>query len=70
MSHSAVNITSVANTCEFKFLWLGQSGVPPLQVRLFSCGFKMVTPHLIACNNMQQKCITFSMEAVAMFQLY
>jgi len=50
MLHSAVNITSVANACEFKFLWLGQSGVPPLQVCLFSGGFKMVTPHLTACT--------------------
>jgi len=70
MPHIAVNITSVANACEFKFLWLGQSGVPSLQVHLFSCGFKMVTPHLIPCDNMQQKCITFSMEPVSMFQLY
>jgi hypothetical protein len=70
MSHSAVNITSMANACDFEFLRLGQSGVPRLQVCLFSCGFKMVTPHLIPCDNLQQKCITFSMEAVAMFQLY
>jgi len=60
----------MANACDFEFLWLGQSGVSPLQVGLFSCGFKMVTPHLIACDNMQQKCITFSIEPVAMFQLY
>jgi len=70
MSHSAVNITSMANAYDFEFLRLGQSGVPPLQVCLFSCGFEMVTPHLIACDNLQQKCITFSMEPVAMFHLY
>jgi len=61
MLHRVVNITSVANACEFKFLWLEQSGVPPLQVCLFSCGFEMVTPHLTACD-IQQKCITFSMD--------
>lgn len=52
-----------------EFLWLGQSGVPPLQVCLFSCVFEMVT-HLTACENMWQQCIIISMEPVAMFQLY
>jgi len=64
VSQSTVNISSMANDCDFEFLQLGQSGVPLLQVCLFSCGFEMVTPHFTACDNMQQKCITFSMEAV------
>jgi hypothetical protein len=70
MSYSAVNFTSMARAYDLNSLVRTKWGVSPASVLAFLWGFDMVAPHLIFCDNMQQKCITISMEQETMFQLH